>query len=152
MNKKRTKSAEIKRFQRIFGPSDRVQTCGLMVPNCCPNFFPLVYSHFRSFPLGFPYSLTLFEALFPRVPRLTVVIYVVKTHCGLRGSSARITKPTLDGKRFAFQLFVSGRSDCNSAAEVMQGLSTRTAVQNLRDCNQRRRNKPHSISLSRMVP
>ena len=74
------------------GPSDRVRTCGLMVPNCCPNFFPLVYSHFRSFPLGFPYSLTLFEALFPRVPRLTVVIYVVKNHCGAMGSSARKTK------------------------------------------------------------
>ena len=28
-----TKSAEINRFQRIFGPSDRVRTCGLMVPN-----------------------------------------------------------------------------------------------------------------------
>ena len=32
-NNKRTKSAEINRFQRIFGPSDRVRTCGLMVPN-----------------------------------------------------------------------------------------------------------------------
>lgn len=79
-------------ISEVFGPSDSVRTCGLMVPNCCPNFFPLVYSHFRSFPLGFPYSLTLFEALFPRVPRLTVVIYVVKNHCGARGSSARKTK------------------------------------------------------------
>lgn len=74
------------------GPSSATRTHGLLVPNCCPNFFPLVYSHFRSFPLGFPYSLTLFEALFPRVPRLTVVIYVVKNHCGARGSSARKTK------------------------------------------------------------
>ncbi len=27
------KPSEISRFQRIFGPSDRVRTCGLMVPN-----------------------------------------------------------------------------------------------------------------------
>ena len=76
----------------LFSPSDRVRTCGLMVPNSPPNFFLLIYSDIPSFPLGFAYSLALFETLFPRVPRLSVVIYVVKNHCGARGLSARITK------------------------------------------------------------
>ena len=81
--------------------SDRVRTCGATLPKSPANFFPLIYSDIPSFPLGFAYSLTLFETLFPRVPRLSVVIYVVKN---ASSSIAGDLLPAQDGKRFAFLL------------------------------------------------
>ena len=40
----------------------------------------------------------------------------------------------------AFRICSSGRSDCNSAVEAMQGLSAKASAQNLRGCKQRRSN------------
>ena len=48
---------------------------------------------------GFTYSLTLFETLFPRVPRLSVVTYVVKN--ASRPIAGNLL-PARSGKRFAF--------------------------------------------------
>ena len=83
------------------GPSDRVRTCGLMVPNLSGILFPLVYSGFRRFLICFTYSLTLLSPLFPGVPEPYVVIYVVKN--ASRPVSGE-GSPVPDGKRFAFLL------------------------------------------------
>jgi len=69
-----------------------------MVPKSQANFFLLIYSDIPSFPLGFAYSLTLFETLFPRVPRLSVVIYVVKNASRPRPAACRRAP---NGKRFS---------------------------------------------------
>ena len=84
-----------------YGPSDRVRTCGLMVPNLSGILFPLVYSGFRRFLICFTYSLTLLSPLFPGVPEPYVVIYVVKN--ASRPVSGE-DSPVPDGKRFAFLL------------------------------------------------
>ena len=83
------------------GPSDRVRTCGLMVPNLSGILFPLVYSGFRRFLICFTYSLTLLSPLFPGVPEPYVVIYVVKN--ASRPVSGELS-PGPDGKRFVFQI------------------------------------------------
>ena len=83
------------------GPSDRVRTCGLMVPNLSGILFPLVYSGFRRFLICFTYSLTLLSPLFPGIPAPYVVIYVVKNASHpVSGEDS----PVPDGKRFAFQI------------------------------------------------
>lgn len=83
------------------GPSDRVRTCGLMVPNLSGILFLLVFSGFRRFLICFTYSLTLLSPLFPSVPEPYVVIYVVKNASrSVFGEDSTVP----DGKRFAFQI------------------------------------------------
>ena len=83
------------------GPSDRIRTCGILLPNLSGILFPLVYSGFRRFLICFTYSLTLLSPLFPGVPAPSVVIYVVKN--ASRPVSGELS-PVPDGKRFAFQI------------------------------------------------
>ena len=82
-----------------YGPSDRIRTCGILLPNLSGILFPLVYSGFRRFLICFTYSLTLLSPLFPGVPAPSVVIYVVKN--ASRPVSGELL-PGPDGKRFAF--------------------------------------------------
>ena len=67
-----------------YGPSDRIRTCGILLPNLSGILFPLVYSGFRRFLICFTYSLTLLSPLFPGVPEPSVVIYVVKNASRLK--------------------------------------------------------------------
>ena len=67
-----------RRFSEKGGPSDRIRTGGILLPNLSGILFPLVYSGFRRFLICFTYSLTLLSPLFPGVPAPSVVIYVVK--------------------------------------------------------------------------
>ena len=91
----------LSKLRWTYGPSDRVRTCGLMVPNLSGKLFLLVYSDFQPFPICFTYSLTLLSSLFPGVPAPYVVIYVVKNASRpVFGEDS----PTPDGKRFAFQI------------------------------------------------
>ena len=83
------------------GPSDRIRTCGILLPNLSGILFPLVYSGFRSFLTCFTYSLTLLSPLFPGVPAPSVVIYVVKN--ASRPVFGELS-PVPDGKRLAFQV------------------------------------------------
>ena len=82
------------------GPSDRIRTRGILLPNLSGILFPLVYSGFRRFLICFTYSLTLLSPLFPGVPEPYVVIYVVKN--ASRPVSGGCS-PVPGGKRFAFQ-------------------------------------------------
>ena len=82
------------------GPSDRIRTRGILLPNLSGILFSLVYSGFRHFLICFTYSLTLLYPLFPGVPEPYVVIYVVKN--ASRPVSGELS-PVPDGKRFAFQ-------------------------------------------------
>ena len=83
------------------GPSDRIRTCGILLPNLSGILFPLVYSGFRRFLICFTYSLTLLSPLFPGVPEPYVVIYVVKN--ASRPVSGE-DSPMSDGRRFVFQI------------------------------------------------
>ena len=103
------------------GPSDRVRTCGLMVPNLSGILFPLVYSGFRRFLICFTYSLALLSPLFPGVPEPYVVIYVVKN--ASRPVSGE-DSPMPDGKRFSFLCGLY----CNSEQTVMQEVSARVRL------------------------
>ena len=53
----------------LFGPSDRVRTCGLMVPNGPMKAISAKNSFFRPFPLGKPRSSALPSPLFPSAPK-----------------------------------------------------------------------------------
>ena len=82
------------------GPSGETRTPGILLPNLSGILFLLVYSGFQQFPICFTYSLTLLSPLFPGVPALSVVIYVVKNASRpVFGEGS----PVLDRKRFAFQ-------------------------------------------------
>ena len=83
------------------GPSDRIRTCGILLPNLSGKLFMLVYSGFQCFLICFTYSLTLLSPLCPHVPAPSVVIYVVKN--ASRPVSGELS-PVPDGKRFAFQI------------------------------------------------
>ena len=83
-----------------YGRSDRIRTCGILLPNLSGILFSLVYSGFRRFLICFTYYLTLLSPLFPGVPEPSVVIYVVKN--ASRPVSGE-GSPVPDGKRFAFQ-------------------------------------------------
>ena len=88
-------------FSEKGGPSDRIRTCGILLPNLSGILFPLVYSGFRRFLICFTYSLTLLFPLFPRAPAPSVVIYVVKN------ASRQVSgedSPVPDGKRFSLLL------------------------------------------------
>ena len=84
-----------------YGPSDRIRTCGILLPNLLGILFSLVYSGFRRFLICFTYSLALLSPLFPGVPAPSVVIYVVKN--ASRPVSGE-DSPVPDRKRFAFQI------------------------------------------------
>ena len=84
----------------LHGPSDRIRTCGILLPNLSGKLFLLVYSDFQQFSICFTYFLTLLSPLFPGVPAPYVVIYVVKN--ASRPVSGE-DSPVPDGKRFAFQ-------------------------------------------------
>ena len=97
---KHKKSSQAIRSLRRRGPSDRIRTCGILLPNLSGKLFLLVYSDFQPFSICFTYSLTLLYPLFPSVPEPYVVIYVVKN--ASRPVSGELS-PVLDRKRFAFQ-------------------------------------------------
>ena len=85
----------------LHGPSDRIRTCGILLPNLSGKLFLLVYSDFQPFSICFTYSLTLLSPLFPGVPEPYVVIYVVKNaSCPVSGEDS----PVPDGKRFSLLL------------------------------------------------
>ena len=113
-----------------YGPSDRIRTCGILLPNLSGILFPLVYSGFRRFLICFTYSLTLLSPLFPSVPEPYVVIYVVKN--ASRPVSGECS-PAPDGKRFALLCGLY----CNSGQAVMQEVSAGVAAQKLRRYRQR---------------
>ena len=102
-NKKQSAHYRILRSYKdtLHGPSDRIRTCGILLPNLSGILFPLVYSGFRHFLICFTYSLTLLSPLFPSVSEPYVVIYVVKN--ASRPVSGE-DSPVPDGKRFAFQI------------------------------------------------
>ena len=103
--KNRTFNAEKPPLWAVFlkkgGPSDRIRTCGILLPNLSGILFPLVYSGFQRFLICFTYSLTLLSPLFPGVPEPYVVIYVVKN--ASRPVSGE-DSPVPDGKRFSLLL------------------------------------------------
>ena len=84
-----------------YGPSDRIRTCGILLPNLLRTLFLLIYSSFLCFLICFTYSLTLLSPLFPGVPEPSVVIYVVKN--ASRPVSGE-DSPVPDGKRFSLLL------------------------------------------------
>ena len=110
-----------RRFSEKGGPSDRIRTGGILLPNLSGILFPLVYSGFRRFLICFTYSLTLLSPLFPGVPEPYVVIYVVKN--ASRPVSGE-DSPMPDGKRFSFLCGLY----CNSEQTVMQEVSARVRL------------------------
>ena len=132
--KNRTFNAEKPPFGAVFlkkgGPSDRIRTCGILLPNLSGILFPLVYSGFRRFLICFTYSLTLLSPLFPGVPAPSVVIYVVKN--ASRPVSGE-DSPMPDGKRFSLLCGLY----CNSGEGIMQVVSAQTAAQMLSRNRQR---------------
>ena len=89
-----------RRFSEKGGPSDRIRTGGILLPNLSGTLFPLVYSGFLHFLICFTYSLALLSPLFPGAPVPYVVIYVVKN--ASRPVSGELS-PVSGGKRFVFQ-------------------------------------------------
>ena len=85
----------------LHGPSDRIRTCGILLPNLSGTLFLLVFGGFQPFSICFTYSLTLLSPLFPGVPAPSVVIYVVKN--ASRPVSGELS-PGPDGKRFVLLL------------------------------------------------
>ena len=102
-----------RRFSEKGGPSDRIRTGGILLPNLSGILFPLVYSGFQCFLICFTYSLTLLSPLCPHVPAPSVVIYVVKN--ASRPVSGE-DSPMPDGKRFSLLCGLY----CNSEQGVMQ--------------------------------
>ena len=89
-----------RRFSEKGGPSDRIRTGGILLPNLSGILFPLVYSGFQPFPVCFAHFLALLSPLLPGAPAPSVVIYVVKNASRpISGESS----PVPDGKRFSFQ-------------------------------------------------
>ena len=78
-----------------------VRFCCMKVPNAWTNFFVVICSAFRHFPLGIEYFLTLLNPLFPRVPVLTVVKYGVKNASW--PGAAGVCRPR-PGSVFSFQV------------------------------------------------
>ena len=117
-------------FSEKGGPSDRIRTCGILLPNLSGILFPLVYSGFRRFLICFTYSLALLSPLFPSVPAPSVVIYVVK-NASRPGSGE--DSPMPDGKRFSFLCGLY----CNSEQTVMQVVSAWVVAQRLSRNRQR---------------
>ena len=118
------KTAQKGGFSAKGGPSDRIRTCGILLPNLSGTLFPLAYSGFRRFLICFTYSLTLLSPLFPGAPAPSVVIYVVKN--ASRPVSGE-DSPMPDGKRFSLLCGLY----CNSGEGIMQVVS---AGWRLRSC------------------
>ena len=114
----------------LHGPSDRIRTCGILLPNLSGTLFLLVYSGFRRFLICFTYSLTLLSPLFPSAPAPSVVIYVVKN--ASRPVSGELS-PVPDRKRFVLLCGLY----CNSEQCVMQVVSAKAATQMLSRYRQR---------------
>ena len=87
-----------------------------------------IFSAFEPFPLVCDYSLALLIPLFPGVPELSVVKYVVKKRFVTRGGTRYRVQ---SGSVFA------GLGYCNSAGEVMQVISEKQAYQFLEGYKQR---------------
>lgn len=124
----------LKKQVSFAGPSDRIRTCGLMVPKSYQKLFLLVFDGFSLFCSVSVTFQTSISRCFPCVPHPSVVINVVKN--ASRPVSGEHS-PVPGRKRFAFR--VSCRSYCNSASGVMQVISTQSAAQNLRGNKQRNR-------------
>ena len=127
------------------GPSDRIRTCGILLPNLSGKLFLLIYSGFKLFPVCFTYSLTLLSPLFPGVPAPSVVIYVVKN--ASRPVSGECS-PVPDGKRFSLLCGLY----CNSEQTVMQEVSAQTAAQMLSRNRQRITSRRRSLKVKLAFP
>ena len=66
--KKRT-SRFLSTLRFLFGRSDRIRTCGIVVPNAFMMALSAENGFFRPFPLGKPRSLALLYPLFPSAPK-----------------------------------------------------------------------------------
>ena len=105
----------------------------------------LVYSGFQCFLICFTYSLLLLSPLFPGVPAPYVVIYVVKNaSCPVSGEDS----PVSGGKRFVLLCGLY----CNSEQTVMQVVSARVAVQQLRRYRQRKVSRICSLKVKLAFP
>lgn len=146
--KNRTFNAENRlkrRFSEKGGPSDRIRTCGILLPNLSGILFPLVYSGFRHFLICFTYSLTLLSPLFPGVPAPSVVIYVVKNASRpVFGEGS----PVLDRKRFAFQTVCI----VTLSRRLCKWFSAQTAAQRLSRYRQRNTRMPYSLKIKLASP
>ncbi|MBR4424608.1 MAG: hypothetical protein IKS66_01535, partial [Oscillospiraceae bacterium] len=80
------KSTENNAFSVLFGPSDRVRTCGLVVPKTYGNTFLLGKAASQPFPLRKGYSRVLFFPPIPPAPNAVVVKHVVKKRSRVPGS------------------------------------------------------------------
>ena len=134
-----------RRFSEKGGPSDRIRTGGILLPNLSGTLFLLVYSGFQPFSICFIYSLALLSPLFPGVPEPSVVIYVVKN--ASRPVSGE-GSPVPDGKRFAFLCGLH----CNSEEGVMQVVSEQRAVQRLSRYRQRIASRLRSLKVKLAFP
>ena len=65
-------------MEAAYAPGSGIRTHGLLIPNNRTNFFLIIYSRFQWFFVGFTSSLELLYPLFPGIPELVVVKYVVK--------------------------------------------------------------------------
>ena len=129
----------------LHGPSDRIRTCGILLPNLSGKLFPLVYSGFRRFLICFTYSLTLLSPLLPGVPAPSVVIYVVKN--ASRPVSGELS-PGPDGKRFVFQIVCI----VTLRRVLCKWFSGRIAAQRLSRYRQRNTRMPYSLKIKLASP
>ena len=129
----------------LHGPSDRIRTCGILLPNLSGKLFPLVYSGFRRFLICFTYSLTLLSPLFPSVPEPYVVIYVVKN--ASRPVSGE-DSPVPGGKRFVFQTVCI----VTLSRVLCKWFSGRIAAQRLSRYRQRNTRMPYSLKIKLASP
>ena len=129
----------------LYGPSDRIRTCGILLPNLSGKLFPLVYSGFRRFLICFTYSLTLLSPLFPSVPEPYVVIYVVKN--ASRPVSGE-DSPVPGGKRFVFQTVCI----VTLSRVLCKWFSGRIAAQRLSRYRQRNTRMPYSLKIKLASP
>ena len=113
------------------GPSDRIRTCGILLPNNLEKLFPVISNGFWLFPLGFTYSLDLFEPAFSGCSGAV---------CGHLCGQKRFPPQTGDfftgPGREAFR--VSDWLDCNSEGRIMQVFSAMSTAQDLRGNRQRK--------------
>ena len=65
-----TKNNQTTRAWLLFGRSDRIRTCGIVLPNKSAPIFSLIYKAFRGFLVQKRCFQVLLQALFPRSPKL----------------------------------------------------------------------------------
>ena len=95
-----------------------------MVPKLGLKLFPVVFDVFQSLLLVPSYSLALLNPLFPGVPELSVVIYVVKNASRLKSVALQPNQG-----REAFRVLACPY--CNSDEVIMQGFFAGRAPQML---------------------